>query len=294
MTTILITGATGQVGGAILKHLPATRAGFHLLAGVRNAEKYPSGLPGPDGHRAVPPITFDFADPASVREGLARTDILFLLRPPQLADVKKYFAPLLQIAKEESIRHIVFLSVQGAETNTFIPHHKIERLIITSGINYTFLRPAYFMQNFTSTLNEDLVKEKMIFLPAGQARFTLIDVADVGRVGAEVLTHSQDHRNRAYALTNHEQLSFHQMAHILSQKTGETVSFKSPNLLSFFWRKKRAGTPVGFILVMIMLHYLPRFSATPPTTDWVRKITGKAPRTFAEFVEANLANLRSS
>jgi len=82
-----------------------------------------------------------------------------LLRPPQISDVKKYFAPLVETAKKSSIKHIVFLSVQGVDNSKIIPHHKIEKSIVDSKIIYTFLRPAYFMQNFTTTLRNDLVND---------------------------------------------------------------------------------------------------------------------------------------
>ena len=72
---------------------------------------------------------------------------------------------------------------KGAENNRFIPNHKTEQLLICSGLAYTLLRPAYFMQNFTTTLRADLVERHRIFLPAGRARFTLIDVDDISRVG---------------------------------------------------------------------------------------------------------------
>ena len=82
-----------------------------------------------------------------------------MLRPPQISDVKKYFAPLVETAKKSSIKHIVFLSVQGVDNSKIIPHHKIEKSIVDSKIIYTFLRPAYFMQNFTTTLRNDLVND---------------------------------------------------------------------------------------------------------------------------------------
>ncbi|MDP5140566.1 MAG: NmrA family NAD(P)-binding protein, partial [Spirosomaceae bacterium] len=91
---------------------------------------------------------------------------------------------------------------QGAEDNSVIPHHKIERLIIDSGISYTFLRPAYFMQNFTTTLRKELVENNRIFLPAGEAKFTLVDVQDVGKVAAETLLSSDKHVNIGYDLTS--------------------------------------------------------------------------------------------
>ncbi|HKL36465.1 MAG TPA: hypothetical protein VJ899_09270 [Salegentibacter sp.] len=51
-----------------------------------------------------------------------------MLRPPQIADVDKIFVPLMEEIKQSSVKHIVFLSVQGVEKNKIIPHHKIEKI----------------------------------------------------------------------------------------------------------------------------------------------------------------------
>lgn len=254
LKSILITGATGNVGRAVIQYLRLAKGSFKILAGVRNVKESSMIQLGD-----VETIYFDFEDQQSVKRVLSKSDIVFLLRPPQLANVKRYFEPVITVAKEESIQHIVFLSVQGAERNTFIPHNKIENLITASSLPYTFLRPAYFMQNFTTTLREGIVKNKEIFLPAGKAAFTLIDVEDVGRTAAKILTDSNEYVNEAYELTNQEQLTFHQMTTILSEELGEKINYTNPSLFRFFWRKRKEGVSTMFILVMIMLHYLPRF-----------------------------------
>ena len=185
------------------------------------------------------------------------------------------------------MKHIVFLSVQGVEKSKIIPHHKIEKLIVDSKIRYTFLRPAYFMQNFTTTLHSDLVNNKRIYLPAGNAKFTLIDVRDIGLVSANVLTNTSQHINKSYELTCMEKLSFSEMAKILNDILRTNIQYKSPNLISFFLTKRKEKTPTMLILVLIMLHYFPRFQKDPEITDWVEKITSKQPTTFEQFINDN-------
>ncbi len=280
MQKILITGATGTVGLETIKAFCALRPEENLVAGVRDVAKDRDKFAG----LGVSFVTFDFADPGTHEAALAGCNALFLLRPPQLADVEKYFKPLIERAVANKVRQVVFLSVQGAPGNRFIPHYKIEKLIVKSGIPYTFLRPAYFMQNFTTTLREDLVERNQIYLPADNAEFTLIDVRDIGAVAAQVLAHPGEHLNQAYDLTSDEPLNFIQMAEKLTQGLGQRISYESPTLWEFFWQKRREGNPVGFILVMMMLHYLPRFQKTPPLSPWVKNITGASPFTFEQFI----------
>ncbi len=283
MKRVLITGATGNVGMALVKSLSKMSHTLQIVAGVRDISKDKAKL----ADYKIDFVTFDFMDTTTYKPALEACDMLFLLRPPQISDTEKYFKPLVKIAKETGIKHIVFISVQGVEKSTIIPHHKIEKLIVDSKINYTFLRPAYFMQNFLGSLHNDLVNKKKIFLPAGNAKFTLIDVRDVGEVAATILINPTKYLNKSYELTANEALNFSEMAEQLSKGLGTPITYQSPNLLHFYWQKRKEKMPFAFILVMIMLHYLPRFQKTPKNTEGVKNILGKEPMTFYQFIKDN-------
>lgn len=282
MTKVLITGATGNVGTEVIKSLQNIAHQLDLYAGVRN-------LTSDDNKKLdnIKFVQFDFTDSVTYDTALDGCSILFLLRPPQISEVEKYFKPIIDTCKDKGVKHIVFLSVQGVEKSKIIPHHKIEKLIVDSKIPFTFLRPAYFMQNFTTTLHNDLVNNKRIFLPAGNAKFTLVDVHDIGAVSATILTNISEHINKSYELTCNEKFTFSEMAKILSDNLGTDIQYISPNLLSFFLTKRKEKTPTMFILVMIMLHYFPRFQKEPKTTNWVEKLTNRKPTTFEQFIDDN-------
>jgi uncharacterized protein YbjT (DUF2867 family) len=278
MQRILVTGATGQVGSAVIA---ALRAYDHIVvrAGVRDFALEAAKWRG-DGR--VQPVAFDFLDSASQDAALADCDSLFLLRPPKLTHD---FGDLIARARQHGVSHIVFLSVQGAESNRFVPHHKIERRLVSSGVPYTMLRPAYFMQNFTSTLHDELVRRRRIFLPAGTARFTLVDVSDIARVAALVLTQpGTQHHGQAYTLTSETPLNFAQMAAQLTTGLGTPITYVSPSPWRFYRTLRRDGRAPGLILVMLLLHMLPRFAGTPPVTRTVADLTDRAPIEFAQFV----------
>ncbi len=283
MQNIMITGATGNVGMEVIKSLLKLDHDLKIVAGVRDVVKEKPMLDNPRIHL----IQFDFTDSKTHKPAFENCDVLFLLRPPQLSDVNKIFKPLIQMAVECSVSHIVFLSVQGVEKSKIIPHHKIEKLIRESKIRYTFLRPAYFMQNFTTTLRHELVENKRIFLPAGNSKFTLVDVSDVGEVAAKVLIEPNKHLNRVYELTCNEKLTFLQMAAELSNLLNTEIRYESPSVLKFFMVKSKEGIPTMLIMVMIMLHYLPRFQKEPIITDSIVSITGHQPNTFGQFIIEN-------
>ena len=204
MKKLLITGATGNVGIEVIKALQKNQHQFDIFAGVRDVQKNGEKL----SEFYLIPEKFDFMDATTFEPALKNCQLLFLLRPPQISDTEKYFIPLIEIAEKCNVKHIIFLSVQGVEKSSIIPHHKIEKLIVASGIPYTFLRPAYFMQNFTTTLHDDLVNKKQIYLPAGKGKFTLIDVRDIGEITAKIMVDSTKYINQSYELTCNEKLTF--------------------------------------------------------------------------------------
>jgi len=288
MKRILVTGATGQVGSAVIAALQAFD-GIVVRAAVRDVTRAPARWLESSG---VEPVGFDFLDRASQDAALADCDSLFLLRPPQLTGD---FGELIARARQHGVGHIVFLSVQGAERNRFIPHHRIEQRLASGGVPYTLLRPAYFMQNFTSTLHDELVRRHRIFLPAGKARFTLVDVDDIARVAAQVLTQpGTQHHGQAYTLTSQTPLGFQQMADQLTAGLGLPIRYVSPGPWQFYRTLRRDGRAPGLILVMLLLHMLPRLTGTPPVTHTVTDLTGRAPIEFAQFVAAHRDELRSA
>jgi uncharacterized protein YbjT (DUF2867 family) len=280
MKRVFITGATGNIGKELCESLSNLNHGLNITVGLRDLNLLDTII----DKLGATKVYFDFTNKRTYEPALANCDILFLLRPPHIADVDAYFKPFIEMAKRKRISHIIFISVQGAEKQSFIPHHKIEKLILSSGIPYTFLRPAYFMQNFTSTLYQDIRNEKRIFLPAGRTKFTLVDTRDVGACAAQVMINTKDFTNQSYALTAKERLSFGEMASILTDVLGFPIRYESPHLIRFIFQKRSEKLPWVFIFVMIWLHYMPRYGSIPAVTHDIESILHRAPTTFEQFV----------
>ncbi|MDY6898955.1 MAG: NAD(P)H-binding protein [Cyanobacteriota bacterium] len=146
MKRILITGATGNIGYQVIRFLYQISTNNQVIAGVRNIDKAREKF---NDYPQLNFVQFDFENPDTFNQGLKNIDRIFLLRPPNLANVDKYFKPLISKLKEEEINEVIFLSVQGVEKSPIIPHHKIEKLIREHELQYIFIRPSYFMQNLT-------------------------------------------------------------------------------------------------------------------------------------------------
>lgn len=282
MPTILLTGATGNVGQAVLKHLLAANQPAELIAAVRKIHEPKAPFPAT---AALPLRRLDMEDPATFASALEGVDRLFLLRPPQISKVETYFRPLLEAAKAAHIKGLVFLSVQGAERSSVIPHNKIEKLIRSLDFSYIFVRPSYFMQNLTTTLLPEIQQHQRITLPAAQAKFNWVDVDDIGAACAQLLLSFEHYQNEAYEITGTENLNFQSVAGLLSEITGKNIQYQPISPLRFYFKKRKEGHPSGFALVMTLLHFLPRLQAEPAISHQYQQITGKAPTSLRDFLE---------
>ena len=269
---ILITGATGNVGGAILNKLDSQA---DIYAGVRNIEKAKLHL----RCRNYKLCVIDFE-----KEKYPQIDFdaVFLIRPPQLANpdiFRKYITTLKPTAK------VVFLSVQGADTKVYLPHAKIEKIISTLGFKHTFIRPTYFMENLTTTLWYELAENNRIYLPSSDLVFNWITVSDVAEVAMKALEY--DLTKDSLEITGSSNLNFYQVVSAINKSCGTNVKYVSPSLIKFVvYNLKRKK--MSYILVMILLHYLPRFSKknNRTSTDF-QDVTGRQPVSIEKFIDDN-------
>jgi len=281
MKHILITGATGNIGHEVIRWLYENNTANEITAGVRNIDKAKNEF---KDYSQLKYVKFDFEDFTTFDDSLTNIDCVFLLRPPHISDVEKYFRPLIAAIKKHHIHEIVFLSVQGAEKSTIIPHNKIERLIVEFGLKYIFLRPSYFMQNLTATLQKDIQEKQRIILPAGKAKFNWIDIENIGEITAHLLTDFDTYKNRAIELTGYENIDFYEVSDLISNTIHRQVKFDNANPFRFYWVKKMEGLNTGMIIVMALLHFLPRFQPAPKISDFYEQLTGKKPTTLRDFI----------
>ncbi|PFE11795.1 SDR family oxidoreductase [Bacillus cereus] len=263
---ILVTGATGHVGKEVVKALMQKNIDFQ----VATRRKESKG------------VYFDFEDPSSIKPALRGITKLFLLRPPHLADAKKYFQPVIDAAEEVGIKHIVFLSLLGVKKNPIVPHAKIEKIIKDSGIPYTFLRPSFFMQTLLSQHGDELRNEKIIEVPAGNGKISFIDVRDIGEVAAKVLM-EDGHEFKAYALTGSEALTYYEVAEIILKETNEHIIYTNPSIFTFRKRMIQKGLKNNFIMVMIGIYTTARLDLAKNITLDLEQLLERKPITLKQF-----------
>lgn len=272
---IVVTGATGTVGREVMQRL--ARQGAPAVAAVRNPGRARSTL------GTVPTVRFDFEDPATYDETFRGAEKLFLVRPPAIAAVWQSIFPALRAAQAAGVQHVVLLSLLGAEQNPFVPHRWIEWYLQSLDMDWTFLRPSFFMQNLSTTHRAEIRDRDEIFVPAGEGATSFIDARDVAAVGARVLT-GAGHARRAYALTGAEALTYAEVARILSDVLARPIRYHDPSLFAFV-RRQLGQRPLGFVLVMAGIYLTARLGLAARATLDVERLLGRPPTTFRQFAE---------
>lgn len=274
---ILVTGASGNVGSEVAAALKRQGIVFRIGA-------FDCATMQVDAETGIETVPFDFLKPETHAPAFAGIKSLFLIRPPALSNVERDIAPAIYAAVACGVEHIVFLSLQGVEKNRIVPHHKIEQLILESGVHYTFLRASFFMQNLSTTQAHEIRTLSEIALPVGTAKTSFIDVRDIAAVAVCALI-NPEHRDKSYTLTGQEALDYYQVADKLSDALQRPIRYTNPSVPMFVQRQLRNGHKLGYALVVAALYTITRMGNAKEVTQDVEAVLGRSPISFDTFVQ---------
>jgi uncharacterized protein YbjT (DUF2867 family) len=272
---ILVTGATGNVGGDVLRGL--LELGEPLRAAVTDPSRATLKLP-----QSTNLVRFDFSDPSTFGPALEGVSRVFLMRPPMMGD-PKVFQPFLEALKSIHLEQIVFLSLLGAQGNPVVPHRKLELAIEKLEIPHVFLRPSFFLQNLSTTHLQDILERNDLFVPAGNGRTSFIDARDIAAVAVRALTVPHI-VNGGIDLTGPEALTYSEVAEIFSQVLGRQITYSDPAALRFGREMRRRGMKAAFVNIMILIYTTNRLGLAARVTNDVERILGRKPISVRGFV----------
>jgi uncharacterized protein YbjT (DUF2867 family) len=273
--TILVTGATGTVGSEVLRRL-AGREGINVRAALRDLSKR-AAVEGP----GVEPVWFDYEKPRTFPAACQGVDAIFLVAPFTPSGVDQTLA-LIGAARAAGVRHIVKLSVirsLGDITATRW-HAAIDGALKSSGIAWTILLPGAFMQNFVETSAPR--PDGNMYLPVGDAKAAFIDVRDIADVAVKALT-EPGHESKEYTLTGPEEISYTEVAAIMSEVSGRAIRFVNVPEAGARQAMLGAHMPEWLVDVILELNAATRTNHMAEMTSTVQDVLGRPPRTFRDF-----------
>ncbi len=274
---ILVTGATGQTGRHLVAELLRRGAAVRALARDPAAARR---ILGPDVELAEANLDH----PGTLDAALKGAERVYLLAPPhpRLAAME---ANLIEAARRAGVRQVVKQSAidasSAARSDVARMHFAGERLLAASGLAHTILRGSMFMQNFLM-LRPAIVSQGLLAVPMGTGRCAFVDCADVAAVAAAVLT-QDGHNARTYLVTGAQALSMDDVAAQLSTALGRRIRYRDVPIEAA--RAALRGQGVSGWEIEQMRGSAEAFAAgeVAEVTDVVARLTGSAPRTFAQF-----------
>jgi uncharacterized protein YbjT (DUF2867 family) len=268
---VLVTGATGNAGREVLRALG------RLEIPCRAAARRPEDDPGS--------VRFDFEKPDTWKQAVEGCGAVFLLRPPPISNVAETLNPFVDLARREGVRHVVFLSVAGAESNSLVPHHKVEKHLVSGSGSWTILRPGFFAQNLQDAYRRDLREDDRLYVPAGRGSIAFVDLRDVAELAALIFECPEAHRNAGYTLTGPEAYTFERVAALLTEALGREISYRPASIAGYLWHLlRRRDATFAQALVQTVLHVGIRFGQASDVDPMLEQLLRRPPRSVADYI----------
>lgn len=285
---ILITGAAGKTGKAILQalHRQDRAKGQPVRAFVRRPEQ------GAEVRQAgaTDVVVGDLRNAADLDGACQGVQAIYHICPNMQPDEVAIGRAVLAAAQAQSVSRFVYHSVLHPQTPA-MPHHwhklQVEDLLFQTKLDYTILQPAAYLQNLLAG-RPTIVNEGVYRVPyAVTTRLGMVDLADVAAVAALVLT-TPGHSGATYELAGSELLSQTAVAAILSDTLGRPVRAQAIPRATWEANARHAGLNDYAIQTLLhMFAYYERygFGGNPNVLRW---LLGRPPTTLAEFTRHHM------
>ncbi len=280
--TILVTGATGNVGRNVVDQL--VKRGADVRALVRDPSKadFPAG---------VGVVKGDLLDVDSLRQAFSGVSSLFLLNAV-VPDEFTQALIALNLAREAGIERIVYLSVIHSDVYVNVPHFAgkfgVERMIEAMGMNATILRPAYYIDNEVTI--KDVVTGYGIYpMPIGTKGLAMVDARDVGEVAAIELLRREQSRTplptNRINLVGPDTLTGPAVAAIWSEVLGREIAYPGEDFAGFEQNLRQAMPSWMALDMRVMAERFVTDGMVPEDGDVERLTTmlGRPLRSYRDF-----------
>ena len=287
MNKILVTGATGGLGRAIVENLLKTTSPNQLAVLVRDpakaADLQAQGVAVQQG---------DYTDYDSLVRAFSGVDKVLLVSGNDIPNRVPQHTNVINAAKEAGVKHLVYTSAQrktedGSSAVTFVTaaHVATEKLLKASGLTYTILKNALYLEVLPQFMGPQVLETGTIYLPAGTGKGSFASRADMGAAAAAVLT-GPGHENQTYEIAGAASYSFTDVAQVLSELSGKQVQYVSPAPDEFNAQLTQAGVPaqgVQFATAFSQGIAQGEFDLPSPT---LTELIGREPESLTNFLKA--------
>ncbi len=284
---ILVTGATGKTGSAVVRQL--LDLGYPVRVTVRKQDERADELES----LGAEVVVADFHDLRSMRGAMEGVGRVYFVYPPQGARLIEATTIAAAAARDAGVRGFVNMSQISAREDSDSPlarHHWLsEGILDWADVGAIHIRPTFFAEMLHILGAQTIATEGKLYLPYGDERHAPVAADDIARVVVGLLTDPEPHVGERYVLTGPKNLTVAEMASVLSEELGTTVEYV--DLPLDVWGDAISGVEglnefaVTHLKAVAVDHQNGIFSGE---TDVVERIGGRAPQSLPEFIRENI------
>ncbi|MCQ1572070.1 SDR family oxidoreductase [Neorhizobium galegae] len=292
MTKLLVTGAAGHLGRAVLRHLVETSkvAAADIVAASRDPNKLADLAAN-----GLETRTADFDDEAGLVKAFTGVDRVLIISTDELATPGKRITQhrnAVSAAKKAGVKHIVYTSMPNPDKSlvTFAPDHLgTEEAIKASGVAYTILRNSWYHDNYLMGMAHNLQVGKW-YTSVGTGKITTISRDDCARAAAAALANPPA-GSRTLTLTGSESLTANEIAARASAATGKPLDVVDVTDEQLTQGLTGAGLPAFVVNMLVSADANIRAGNFEQVTSEYETLTGQKPQTLAAYFETQKAAL---
>lgn len=289
MSKILVTGATGQLGAAVVESLLQKISADDITVLVRDANKA-SALKV----RGVKVVTGDYDDYQSLVNAFNDIEKVYLVSSNDIANRSTQQAQVIKAAKETGVKHIVYTSFQHKNETPTSPilaiaqsHLDTENGLKESGLTYTILQHGLYADIIPMFAGEHLLENEIIYLPAGDGKTAYALRTDFAEAGALILTDQTDKfHNKTLELAGSQAISWEEIAAIISEITGKSIKYVSPTKDEFVNTLAKTGVPAEVIGLLAGFGGGMQEGEFDNITNELEELLGRKPVTVKTYLQS--------
>ena len=283
---ILITGATGNLGGLVIDSLLNKTAAKNIAVMLRSelhADVFES--------KGIEIRIGNYDDIESMINAFEGIGILYFVSGPDLEGRLVQHKNVVAAAIQAKVGHVVYTSFSrkdGHENHPLLTlaqgHIIAEDAIMASAIPYTILLNNYYMEVIPLFVGENILTAKNIFFPASEGKSGFIARRDIAELSAEILV-TPGHENKVYEASGEVAYTFEEVAQLISEVSGTKIDYVSPTEIDFENTLKGYGVPQTGIEISVLSARAIVKGEFEKTSDTFRRITGKEPVSLPDFLK---------
>jgi uncharacterized protein YbjT (DUF2867 family) len=265
---ILVTGAAGKTGLAVIRGLTANGAD---VRGLIHHQKYRSKVQDAGAREILPGDLLDQDDLKTAFQGVR---VVYHIPPNVHPREVEIGENVIEEALRAGVKHFAYHSVLHPQIEA-MPHHwlklRVEELLISSGLPFTILQPTAYMQNITNQLDKIVLSGVYQVPYPVDTELCLLDLEDLAEAAARVLDGSS-HHGAVYPLVGTGLISQVEIAAVLSKLLGKKIQAKQISLEE--WKRQVSESEMGSYqistLVKMFLYYQDHgFSGNSRVLSWL-------------------------